>query len=115
MALIVPYANGDPRATLIDMPAYDYRCTVCGREMELIHRMSETITHQPHASLATDEPCDGAIERLISAVGVASSVGTKPPSDNKLQSLGFTKYVRGAKGYEKAFGSSDTPSFIDRE
>jgi putative FmdB family regulatory protein len=96
------------------MPAYDYRCTVCGRVIELVHRMSETITERDHTDPESDSPCTGTLERLISAVGVNQSVGTKPPSDSQLKNAGFTKYVKGKSGYEKAFGGPDTPNTIKR-
>ena len=97
------------------MPAYDYRCKTCGTELEIVHRMRETVTSHPHFNDHSSELCDGPLEQLISAVGMAKSVGTKGPSDNKLESLGFTKYVRGSKGYEKAFGKDIAPKHIDRE
>lgn len=97
------------------MPAYDYRCTQCGQEMELVHRISETVTHHPHAHPTASSPCDGALERLIGLVGLNGSVGTKGPSDGQLERAGFTKYVRGSKGYEKAFGKDDQPSYLRRE
>ncbi|MCK6548939.1 hypothetical protein L6R52_24050 [Myxococcota bacterium] len=97
------------------MPAYDYRCTTCGRELELVHRMSEVITNRAHTRPESDEPCDGALERLISLAGLNDSVGTKPPSDTQLARAGFTKYVRGAKGYEKAAGPPGSPDYIRRE
>lgn len=96
------------------MPAYDYRCLTCGREMELVHRISEAVSRAAHED-AEGHTCEGPLERLISSVGYASSVGNKPPSDSKLERLGFTKYVRGSKGYEKAFGSEKAPGHIDRE
>jgi putative FmdB family regulatory protein len=99
------------------VPAYDYRCTVCGAELEIVHRMSETITAENHPHAITGEPCDGALERLIAPVGFAAGglTSSKPPSDDKLEKLGFTKYVRGSKGYEKAFGKDIAPKHIDRE
>lgn len=98
------------------MPAYDYRCLTCGRELEIVHRMSESVEKQAHPHLETGAPCEGPLERLISLVGTnASGVGTKAPSDDKLKKAGFTKYVRGSSGYEKAFGGSGTPDFIKRE
>ena len=97
------------------MPAYDYRCTVCGLELEVFHRMQETVTSRPHVDPATNAACDGALERLISLAGLNASVGTKPPSDSQLASAGFTKYVRGAKGYEKAAGPPGSPDYIQRE
>jgi putative FmdB family regulatory protein len=98
------------------MPAYDYRCTLCGREMEIIHPMRDTVSAKPHDDPRTGEPCEGGLERLISKVGFnAGGLTERPPSDDKLKSTGFTKYVRGSKGYEKAFGSGDTPDFIQRE
>jgi putative FmdB family regulatory protein len=96
------------------MPAYDYRCVLCGREMEIVHRMSETVTTRAHTDPEDDTPCEGALERLISAVGLNQTVGTKPPSDSQLKNAGFTKYVKGKKGYEKAFGGKDTPDLIKR-
>jgi putative FmdB family regulatory protein len=95
------------------MPAYDYRCQTCGREMVIVQRMTDdTIQAEPHENPPSQSACNGPLERLISAVGVAKTVGTKPPSDNKLKSLGFTKYVKGDKGYEKAFG--DAPDLPPR-
>lgn len=102
-------------AKIQDMPAYDYRCQVCGRELELVHRISESLSHHAHTQPETEAACDGPLERLISHVGVASNVGTKPPSDGKLERLGFTKYVRGSGGYEKAFGPDVAPKRIERE
>jgi putative FmdB family regulatory protein len=99
------------------MPAYDYRCTVCGAELELVHRMSEVLTTSPHTSVEDDSPCDGPLERLIGEVGYASKglESSKGPSDAKLERLGFTKYVRGSKGYDKAFGKDIAPKRINRE
>lgn len=96
------------------MPRYDYRCQACGRELEIAHRMSETIAHAAHTIPGTENACDGTLERLIASVALAKSVGSTV-SDGQLQRAGFTKYVRGAKGYEKAFGSESTPNFVQRE
>jgi putative FmdB family regulatory protein len=96
------------------MPSYDYRCQGCGAELVIVHRMSESVSQQAHAAPG-GAACSGPLERLISKVGLAKTVGQKPPSDSKLQGLGFTKYVRGDKGYEKAFGGADTPDFVKRE
>lgn len=82
--------------------------------MELIHRMSESVSTQRHQA-PSGEPCDGALERLIARVGINAEIGNKGPSDSKLERLGFTKYVRGDKGYEKQFGADVAPGFIDRE
>ncbi len=81
-----------------------------------MHRMSETIDARTHVTEEGDL-CEGPLERLISAVGFAAGglTSSKPPSDDKLQKLGFTKYVRGSKGYEKAFGKDIAPKTIDRE
>lgn len=97
------------------MPAYDYRCTTCGQELEIVHRMADTITRQAHDDPNSGAACEGALERLISTVGLnQGGVGTKPPSDNQLKRAGFTKYVKGNNGYEKAFGGPDTPDLIKR-
>lgn len=97
------------------MPAYDYRCTVCGLEMELVHRISESIEKRAHENPEDGSACDGTLERLISLCGLNDSVGTKPPSDAQLTRAGFTKYVRGSKGYEKASGPPGSPDYIKRE
>jgi putative FmdB family regulatory protein len=96
------------------MPAYDYRCTVCGEELELVHKMSESITQRAHTKPNSDEPCDGELERLISVAGLNQSIGTSAPSDSQLKNAGFTKYVKGKDGYKKLFGGSDTPDLIKR-
>jgi putative FmdB family regulatory protein len=99
------------------MPAYDYRCTVCGREMEIIHAIGDRVSTRAHTRLDdASKSCDGALERLVSLAGFnKNGVGQKPPSDDELKRTGFTKYVRGATGYEKAFGTPDTPDFVNRE
>jgi putative FmdB family regulatory protein len=96
------------------MPRYDYRCEICGAELEIAHRMSETVTHEAHKNPGSGEACDGSLERLIANVGLAKSIGSTV-SDGQLQRSGFTKYVRGAKGYEKAFGPPGSPNFVQRE
>ena len=98
------------------MPAYDYRCETCGLEFELTHPMSELITQHPHQNPETELSCDGPLERLISKIGVnRGGRSESAPSDDKLKRLGFTKYVRGSKGYDKAFGSDKLPGDIQRE
>jgi putative FmdB family regulatory protein len=104
-------------AWIRSMPAYDYRCTVCGREMEIVHAISEPIAGMPHSRLDDDKtPCEGPLERLVSLAGYnRSGVGQKPPSDGQLLRAGFSKYVRGSNGYEKALGPPGSPDFIQRE
>lgn len=97
------------------MPAYDYRCTACGHELELVHRIQETRETSAHVRPDDGAPCDGPLERLISLAGLNQAVGTKGPSDNQLARAGFTKYVKGNKGYEKAFGGPDTPNLVPRD
>lgn len=97
------------------MPTYDYRCENCGLEVEIVHSMSESVERHEHEHAASGAACDGPMERLISRVGMSRSAGDKPPSDDKLKSLGFTKYVRGSSGYEKAFGGANAPDFVQRE
>lgn len=81
------------------MPAYDYRCTVCGTELEIVHRMAETITTREHTD-PSGAACEGELERLISAPGYNKTVGTRPPSDDQLKRAGFKKLVKGKNGYE---------------
>ena len=97
------------------MPAYDYRCKTCGAELEITHKIKAAVSEQEHQDPETGAVCTGPLEQLVSSVGLAHGVGTKGPSDSKLQSLGFTKYVRGSKGYDKVFGKDIAPKHIDRE
>jgi putative FmdB family regulatory protein len=97
------------------MPAYDYRCTACGAELELTHRMADTVSRHPHEAPLDGEACEGPLERLIALVGVNERGAGKAPSDAQLERAGFTKYVRGAKGYEKAAGPPGSPNFLARE
>jgi putative FmdB family regulatory protein len=96
------------------MPAYDYRCTTCGLVLELTHKMSETVTARPHEDLLSGATCEGPLERLIALVGVNQHGVSRPLSDQQLARSGFTKYVRGSKGYEKAAGPSGSPDLIPR-
>jgi len=45
------------------MPIYEYRCTVCCHEKEILHGMNQTITEGC-------PKCGGSLERLISAPSV---------------------------------------------
>ena len=53
--------------------------------------------------------------KTFGLAGLNQAVGTKGPSDSQLQRAGFTKYVKGNKGYEKAFGGPDTPNLVPRD
>lgn len=97
------------------MPAYDYRCLSCGREIEISHPIRDSVTTWSHADPRTGAACFGALERLISLVGVNPSLGTRPLDDQQIAGAGFTKYVRGSKGYEKAAGPAGSPDYIPRE
>lgn len=97
------------------MPRYDYRCETCGAELELTHGMTATVERAEHPHAESGAPCDGPLERLIALVGVNQSGVSKPLTDGQIERAGFTKYVRGAKGYEKAAGPPGAPSFIPRE
>lgn len=45
------------------MPTYQYRCTECGRDLEVVQRFSD-------AALTTCPTCSGRLRKVFSAVGV---------------------------------------------
>lgn len=45
------------------MPTYQYRCTDCGRDLEVVQRFSD-------AALTTCPTCSGRLRKVFSAVGV---------------------------------------------
>jgi len=45
------------------MPTYQYRCTECGRDLEVVQRFSD-------AALTTCPSCRGKLRKVFSAVGV---------------------------------------------
>ncbi|MCI1748756.1 MAG: zinc ribbon domain-containing protein [Acidipropionibacterium sp.] len=45
------------------MPTYQYRCTQCGRDLEVVQRFSD-------AALTSCPSCNGKLRKVFSAVGV---------------------------------------------
>ena len=45
------------------MPTYQYRCTQCGRELEVVQKFTD-------AALTECESCHGALRKVYNAVGV---------------------------------------------
>ncbi|MBA3529995.1 MAG: FmdB family transcriptional regulator [Propionibacteriaceae bacterium] len=45
------------------MPTYEYRCTECGRELEVVQKFSDP-------SLTECPACSGALRKVFNAVGV---------------------------------------------
>ena len=96
------------------MPTYEYEVVLPdgsgGERFEVVQPMrDDALTEHPE----TGEP----VRRVISAPNVGgkhSAASEKNQlSDKNLDRLGFTKYVRGDKGYEKTAGSG--PERINKE
>lgn len=86
------------------MPIYEYEYiggTNAGKRFDLLQSMREPALEQ-HPE--TGEP----IRRVIGAPMIGGKHSTasdkRKMTDSNLSRLGFTKYVKGDGGYEKAFG-----------
>lgn len=89
------------------MPRYVYEVISesgeAGQRFEVHQKMSDPpLTEHPE----TGEP----VRRVITAPNIAGRLSPMRPEkaladDSKLARMGFTKYVKGDRGYEKAAGS----------
>jgi putative FmdB family regulatory protein len=95
------------------MPLYDYRCTACGREIEVMHAIG---AHGPEAC----ETCGGAMRKALSSPAIhfkgsgwakkdaaASARKAKPASESKKDGDSDTA-KKGAESSDR--GSSDAGS-----
>ncbi len=71
------------------MPTYQYRCTQCGTELEVVQKFSDP-------ALTVCPECEGALRKVYSAVGVVFKGSGFYATDNR------------TKGRSSASSSSDT-------
>ena len=89
------------------MPTYEYRCPSNGRSVEVLHAIGEAVedwgTLCRLAGLPMgDTPSDAAVQKLISAPGLAF-----PKTNAELKNLGFSKLVRRDKGVYENVTAAD--------
>jgi predicted nucleic acid-binding Zn ribbon protein len=63
------------------MPRYEYKCSECERELEIEHSIKDdAVEHQKHIRFGGQgEPCNGKLNRLISAVSHTWKGGAPTP------------------------------------
>ena len=69
------------------MPTYQYRCTNCGTELEVVQKFTDP-------SLTDCEECDGALRKVYSPVGVVFKGSGFYATDNRTK--GKTKAATGS-------------------
>src|SRR6188472_2933528 len=86
------------------MPIYDYRCTSCGRSVEVVHSIAGT-------GPVTCDVCGGAMKKLVSTPAIhfkGSGWAKKDARSAPSGSVGTTAGAKdGASGEGKAAGSTD--------
>lgn len=96
------------------MPTYVYQaaepehgCPSCSGSFELWQRMAD----EP---LSACPQCQAPVRRLIQAAFFSrQQFSGKPPSDSKLEQLGFTKIVKDDDGkYKKLFGNDPAANVL---
>ena len=86
------------------MPIYDYRCTACGRSVEVVHSIAGT-------GPATCEVCGGAMRKLVSTPAIHFKGSGWAKKDARSAPSGSSATTAGAKdgasGDGKTAGSTD--------
>jgi putative FmdB family regulatory protein len=59
----MPVSSRKPVSKVSAMPTYQYRCTECGRDLEVVQKFSD-------ASLTECPTCSGSLRKVFNAVGV---------------------------------------------
>jgi putative FmdB family regulatory protein len=60
---VIPVSSRKPVSKVSAMPTYQYRCTECGRDLEVVQKFSD-------ASLTECPTCSGSLRKVFNAVGV---------------------------------------------
>lgn len=100
------------------MPTYQYRCTECGRDLEVVQRFSD-------AALTSCPSCKGKLRKVFSAVGVVfkgsgfystdnhthgATAAAAPAHEHEHETSGSTSGTAKAGAAGKATGSDATSS-----
>ncbi len=85
------------------MPTYQYRCTSCGRDLEVVQKFSD-------ATLTVCPTCQGALRKVFNAVGVVfkGSGFYRTDSRTAAESAGGAKADKGAEKQESGEKKSET-------
>lgn len=98
------------------MPTYQYACTVCGHQFEIVQAFSDdALTHCPE--------CDGRLRKVFNAVGVvfkgsgfyrtdsrSGSSSSVPAGKDSASSTSSTSSEGGSSGSSDSGGSSSASS-----
>lgn len=85
------------------MPTYQYRCTTCDRELEVVQKFTdEPLTQCPQ--------CSGALRKVFSAVGVVFKGSGFYATDSRSKSKPKTATAAPAKSEPPSASSTDTTS-----
>ena len=85
------------------MPTYQYRCTECGRELEVVQKFTDP-------ALTECETCHGALRKVYKAVGVVfKGSGFYRTDSRKAETNGASS---GTKSAEKSDKAEKTPRCI---
>lgn len=84
------------------MPTYEYRCTACGHEFEIVQKFSDdALEHCPQ--------CEGRLRKVFNAVGVVFKGSGFYHTDSR-DAAAKGKGGSGAEGSGGGSGGSDTGS-----
>jgi len=88
------------------MPTYQYRCTECGRELEVVQKFTDpALTHC--------EACQGALRKVYNPVGVVFKGSGFYATDNRSSSRSTSAAAKkdaGGSGSSSSSESSSSPS-----
>ncbi len=86
------------------MPTYQYRCTECGRELEVVQKFTDpALTHC--------EACQGTLRKVYNPVGVVFKGSGFYATDNRSSSRSTTAGAKkDAAGSASSSSSSDSSS-----
>ena len=88
------------------MPTYQYRCTECGRELEVVQKFTDpALTHC--------EACQGALRKVYNPVGVVFKGSGFYATDNRSSSRSTSASAKkdaGGSGSSSSSESSSSPS-----
>ena len=97
------------------MPRYDYFCDDNGRTLEVIHRISLTVTRWGDlCRLAGIDPGDTPEDAAVRKVIITPPMANTPAGNAELKNLGFTKLEKRYDGtYENVTRSGTEKRFLD--
>jgi putative FmdB family regulatory protein len=85
------------------VPTYDYRCTACGREVEVVHGISE-----PGPSAC--DSCGGSMRKALSTPAIHFRGGGWAKKDAQAARSGSASATTGPSGTADAGKSADSTS-----